>query len=254
MYILSVLVVVTTRQKAASQCSLRHDVNRNQVNCTGTIVSLCCIPTVTLYATIRPGNRILPVKITGSQLVKNFPAFYGTRRFIAAFKRARHLSLSWTRPIQSIPLIPLLIDALKHYFSIYALVFKVVSGFSKKNPICSYPVSHMCHMPRANHCSCFDHSNNIWCGVEIIFLLVMYSSPPFCYLVFLRPNTYLSTCSQTPSAYILPSIWHIKFYSGIKTTENITTRLQNIKIAFCPQKAFVLCGIQNSGDCCPAHY
>jgi hypothetical protein len=33
-------------------------------------------------------------KLTGFQLVNKFPAFYGTRRFIPAFKCARHLSLS----------------------------------------------------------------------------------------------------------------------------------------------------------------
>jgi len=33
-------------------------------------------------------------KLTGSQLVKKFPAFYGTRRFITAFLIMRHLSLS----------------------------------------------------------------------------------------------------------------------------------------------------------------
>ena len=32
-------------------------------------------------------------KLTGSQLVKKFPACYGTRSFIAAFTTARHLSL-----------------------------------------------------------------------------------------------------------------------------------------------------------------
>jgi len=32
-------------------------------------------------------------KLTGSQLVKKFPAFYGTRSFITAFTSARHLSL-----------------------------------------------------------------------------------------------------------------------------------------------------------------
>jgi hypothetical protein len=31
---------------------------------------------------------------TITQLVKKFPAFYGTRRFIIMFTRARHLSLS----------------------------------------------------------------------------------------------------------------------------------------------------------------
>jgi hypothetical protein len=37
------------------------------------------------------------------QLLKNFPAFYGTLRFITVFTRALHWSLSWTRSIQSIP-------------------------------------------------------------------------------------------------------------------------------------------------------
>ena len=33
-------------------------------------------------------------KLTGLKLVKKFPTFYGTRRFITAFTNARHLSLS----------------------------------------------------------------------------------------------------------------------------------------------------------------
>ena len=36
------------------------------------------------------------------QLVKKFPAFHGTRRFITALTSVRHLSQSWTSPIQSI--------------------------------------------------------------------------------------------------------------------------------------------------------
>ena len=42
-------------------------------------------------------------KLTGFKLVKKFPAFHGTRRFITAFISARHLSLSWAISIQSIP-------------------------------------------------------------------------------------------------------------------------------------------------------
>jgi len=38
-------------------------------------------------------SRVLLEKLTGFQLVKKFPAFYGTRRFITAFTSARHLSL-----------------------------------------------------------------------------------------------------------------------------------------------------------------
>jgi len=45
--------------------------------------------------------RVLLEKLTGLQLVKNFPAFHGTRRFITALTSVRHLSLSWANPIQS---------------------------------------------------------------------------------------------------------------------------------------------------------
>jgi len=43
---------------------------------------------------LTPLSRVLLEKLTGSKLVKKFPAFYGTRRFITAFTNARHLSLS----------------------------------------------------------------------------------------------------------------------------------------------------------------
>ena len=39
-------------------------------------------------------RRVLLEQLTGLQLVKKFPAFYGTRRFITALTSARHLSLS----------------------------------------------------------------------------------------------------------------------------------------------------------------
>ena len=37
---------------------------------------------------ITPWSRVLLETLTGFQLVKKFPAFYGTRRFITAFTRA----------------------------------------------------------------------------------------------------------------------------------------------------------------------
>jgi hypothetical protein len=42
-------------------------------------------------------------KLSIVQQLKNFPAFYGTRRLIAVFTRALHWSLSWARSMQSIP-------------------------------------------------------------------------------------------------------------------------------------------------------
>jgi hypothetical protein len=53
-----------------------------------------------------PRIRVILEKLIGFQLVKKFPAFYGTRRFITAATSARHLSLSWASAIQSIPLHP----------------------------------------------------------------------------------------------------------------------------------------------------
>jgi hypothetical protein len=43
---------------------------------------------------LTPWSRVLLEKLKGFQLVKKFPAFYGTRRFITAVTNARHLSLS----------------------------------------------------------------------------------------------------------------------------------------------------------------
>ena len=51
---------------------------------------------------LTPWCRVLLEKLTGLQLVKKFPAFHKTRRFITALTSVRHLSLSWASPIQSI--------------------------------------------------------------------------------------------------------------------------------------------------------
>ena len=50
---------------------------------------------------LTPWSRVLLEKLTGLQLVKQFHAFCGTRKFITAFTSARHLSLSWARSIES---------------------------------------------------------------------------------------------------------------------------------------------------------
>jgi len=51
---------------------------------------------------LTPWCRVLLEKLTGLQLVKKFPVFHGTRRFITALTSVRHLSLTWASPIQSI--------------------------------------------------------------------------------------------------------------------------------------------------------
>ena len=49
---------------------------------------------------LTPWSRVLLEKLASLQLVKKFPAFYGSRRFLTALTSARHLSLSWASPIQ----------------------------------------------------------------------------------------------------------------------------------------------------------
>jgi len=51
---------------------------------------------------LTPWCWVLLEKLTGLQLVKKFPTFHGTQRFITALTSVRHLSLSWASPIQSI--------------------------------------------------------------------------------------------------------------------------------------------------------
>jgi hypothetical protein len=50
---------------------------------------------------LTPNSRVLLEKLTSSQLVKKFPEFYGTQRFITTFTSASHLSLSWAMHLHS---------------------------------------------------------------------------------------------------------------------------------------------------------
>ena len=89
--------------------------NTNIYSCVRVNLHADCSYTVRLFKTSRkdilfmhntylltPWCRVLLEKLTGLQLVKKFPAFQGTRRFITALTSVRHLFLSWASPIQSI--------------------------------------------------------------------------------------------------------------------------------------------------------
>jgi len=90
------------------------------------------LSTVLLTNLLTPWSRVLLEKLTGFQLVKNFRAFYGTRRFITAFVSARHLSLSWASSIQSIPTSYFL----KIHFNI---IFPSKPGSPKCSPSLRFP-------------------------------------------------------------------------------------------------------------------
>ena len=66
-----------------------------------------CFHTIYIYIYIyiyilTPWCRVLLEKLTGLQLVKKFPAFHATRRFITALTSVRHLSL-YPVPAQTSP-------------------------------------------------------------------------------------------------------------------------------------------------------
>ena len=122
------------------------------------------------YSILTTWSIFLLEKLTGCQLVKNFPAFYGSLWFITAFTSARHLSLSWVRSFQSMPPhIPLPEDPSYYYLHIYAWVFQVVS-FPQVSPPkpCIYisPPPSALHTPPISFFSIwsdtmFAHNQNI---------------------------------------------------------------------------------------------
>ena len=80
---------------------------RNQISQLYKIIYLLTyLFTYLLTYLLTPWSKILLKKLIGSQPLKKFPEFYGTRRFITAFTSARHLSLSCASSIQSIPPYP----------------------------------------------------------------------------------------------------------------------------------------------------
>jgi hypothetical protein len=67
------------------------------------MISLCLMSPLNSETIFTPLSWALLKKPPLVQLFKKSPTLYGTRRFIIAFNRARHWSLSWARSIQSIP-------------------------------------------------------------------------------------------------------------------------------------------------------
>jgi len=119
---------------------------------------------------LTPWCRILLEKLTGLQLVKKFPAFHATRRFITALTSFRHLSLSWARPIQSIYPHPtswrsILILSTHLRLGLPNGLFPY--GFPTKT-LYTPLLTHTRHMPSPSHSSRFYHPHNIGRGVVVV--------------------------------------------------------------------------------------
>jgi len=131
-------------------------------------IKFACTVTYLLTYLLTPWSRVLLEKLAVSQLVKKFPAFYGTQRFVTTVTSARHLSLSWSS--QSTPTPP------THFLKIHLnIILPSTPGSSKlslsfsfhhQNFVYTSPDPHTCYMPRPFHCFRFDHPNNIWWVVQ----------------------------------------------------------------------------------------
>jgi len=119
---------------------------------------------------LTPWCRVLLEKQPGLQLVKKFPAFHGTRRFITALTSVRHLSLFRNNPIQSIYPHPTSWRSILILSTHLRLGLPVVS-FPPASPPRPYKhplLTHTRHMPSPSHSSRFYHPQNIGRGLNII--------------------------------------------------------------------------------------
>ena len=108
-----------------------------------------------------PRCTVLLEKLTGLQLVKKFPAFHGTRRFITALTSVRHLSLSWASPIQSTSHLLEIRPNIIHPSGPRSPQWSPSLRFSYQGPVHPPLLTHTRHMPSPSHSSRFYHPQNI---------------------------------------------------------------------------------------------
>jgi hypothetical protein len=161
---------------------------------------MCDLRRVGQYCCCSSCSWVLLEKPPVVQLLKNFPKFYGTRRFITVFTRSLPLE-----PHSSNPYHPILSKIHWNSLATYVLIFLVVSFLMAFPPI-SYTHSSsspfMLHA-RSSHPTWLDHSNYSWRRVHVMKLLIMQFSPTSCHLMSLRskyspqhPVSTLSPCSS----------------------------------------------------------
>ena len=154
-------------------------------------------------------SRFLLEKLTGSQIVKKCPAFYGTRKFNNTLTRAFQLSVSRARSIKPMLRHPTSWRSILTYSSVYAWVFQVVSfpQVSPPNPcMLLFSPSYVVPSPPISFFSIWSPNNILW-WYRPVSSSVCSFTPLTLYLVPLRPQIFSSaTYSQTPSTYILPSM------------------------------------------------
>jgi hypothetical protein len=163
---------------------------------------------LTSYSAVSLENLIV------GQLVKTFPAFYGTWRTSTVFKTKNHWTWSRARWIYSMP---------SHFFKIYFnIVLESTPMFSmwylyvrcsRHNPVCISLLSHTHSMPRLSHPSWSANSYNACRRVHIIKLSLRNLSS----LLYFPPSFQLF--SAAPCCQVFPLIWQTKLHTCTKNKQ-----------------------------------
>ena len=136
------------------------------------------------YLFLTPWNRAIE-KLTGLQLVKNFPHLIKPKFSLSHSKVSA--KCPYSKPVQCTPYpnIPLPEDQSQYYPPVYAWVSQINPLFQISHNTTAYvsPLSHTLYMPCLPHSSRFDNPNNIWCTIETIKLFIMQLPPLPCYHV-----------------------------------------------------------------------
>ena len=119
---------------------------------------------------LTPWRRVLLEKLTGLQLVKKFPAFHGTRRFITALTSVRHLSLPWASPIQSIYPHPI---SWRSILLLLLLLLLLFPGISAAGACCWPPISFKCRGHGRVELYLYTPSGPHWACNGITLLIIL---------------------------------------------------------------------------------
>jgi hypothetical protein len=115
-------------------------------------------------------SRVLLEKLTGLQLVKKFPAFYGTRRFIIAFTVSATRLLSQLNPVHT---------PTSHFLKIHLNIFLPstpgspqcsLPQISPPKPCIRFSPPHPNYMLSPSYSSHFYHPHGSGCGIQIMEL------------------------------------------------------------------------------------
>ena len=159
---------------------------------------------------------VLLEKLPASQLVKKFPAFYGTRRFSTAFTTARHLSLSWTNSFQSMPPHP------TSWRSTIILSFHLRLGLPRGLFPSGFPTKTLCtHLLFTIRASCHTHlvlldlitriiMDEEYRSLSSLIMLFLHSPDTFPLLSsnILLSSLYSNTLSLRPSLNVSDQVSH----------------------------------------------